>query len=88
MLLTLMFSAMISGSSQIDSTKKTCGRGVSETRSRPGDGSAGRPGLAHFVASFLGEGQDEGPPLSGGVGGVEDLQQPEGGGLASCSGRR
>lgn len=33
-----------------------------------------RPGFAHLVASFLGEGQDEGPPLSGGVGGIEDLQ--------------
>lgn len=35
--------------------------------------------MAHFVASLFGEGQDESPPLPGGVGGIEDLQQPEGG---------
>lgn len=81
--LTLIFSAMMSGSSQMDSTKKTCGGRAAAAAIAAVKGAArrnisgrrvNRRRRRHLVAVLLGEAQDDVPPLCSSVGGIKHLE--------------
>lgn len=77
-LFTRIFVAMTSGSSHMDSTKNTLQSNKSAEYQHPFESNRNSPSYQHFshlVGIVLCKIMDEVPPLSGGVGSIENLNK-------------